>query len=532
MNSIEQYFSEENFLIGESVFDRGGVEEANKLKGNLWNVVVREDTLYEVEVKGFNTKSVKYTCDCDKFENTKECQHIVASLLHIRKHTKVVTVDKFTPKKVKTYNIKSILDHLDREDLALFIRQATKRDRSLNYMFKAIFAPKIDTESNVEKYQDILQVLIKPVTTLGAKSTTSDIRLAIRVIKEFRDQLGDAISLEQYIEVFDIIKGTFSRLHYLYRNYPSCRDQIDPIIKLYNRYIAEMYKGNLAPALLVQLDEVVSQVATLSYYNYLDLKQEVAYTLYKYNRTKATDLVKDHLEDQSLARTTDREQPVVAALNILLANENKNLKLLTDQQKIDISSILVDWGENEKAVAYLEGLISPKERNRALEYALIELYFQLDMMQKGYDLSIDLFVTSRELRFLRQMKKANDGILSEKVKSKISKKLAAVKGQHLFKGMYYKEIDDTDNLIAVLTDSLDLQIIMQHDAFLYNNDYVGLEELYKKAIANYQKTFVGNKAQSFMQEINHHLTDINAFKLQSALSYVFDSESNVGNHKW
>lgn len=524
MKPLESQFSEENYLLGETLYEQESILEARKLKGNLWSFEVRDDTVYEVEVKSYGTKSTTYTCDCDSYGNQKQCPHIVAAMLHLRK---LITDKQKVPSKqkpkVKNLSINTIMEHVEYDDLVKFIKFAARKDRALNFLFKAVFAPRLDMEDNAKKYSDLLQALIKPISTSGSKSSNSDIRLAIRLIQEFQDQLEDALTLGQYVTVFDIIKGVLSKIHYLHRNYPTVRKHTSKSIILFNKHVADLYNLSLAPALLDQLDDVLSSVATLSYYNYIDVNNEIIYNVYSNRRKEAIKVLKEQLQEKPTSKFGDEEKPIILAVKKLYKVDTEQTEV-TDQQLIDASKILQGWKESDHAISLIKGSMSSKERNRTLEHALIERLYESGNDEEGNKLAIRLFTEHREFRYLRKLKEVDGGQIGPAIKASIAKELKKIKEQYQFKATYYREIEDLENLCNTLGQSEDLQLIMEHDAYLYKEDYVKLESIYVASVTNYLDSHAGSIAASFMTEVLTHLTNIDALKLHKTISNLLEKD--------
>lgn len=520
MKPLESIFSEENYLLGETLYEQDSILEARKLKGSLWSFEVRADTIYEVEIKSYGTKSLSYTCDCEVYSDSKQCPHIVAAMLHLRKLITEKQKNKTATKaKVNNLSINTIIEHVGHEDLIKFIKFAARKDRSLNFLFKAVFAPRLDMEDNAKKYSDLLQALIKPISTAGTKSSNADIRLALRLIQEFQDQLEDALTLGQYITVFDIIKGVLYKIHYLHRNYPSVRKHTSKSIILFNKHVADLYGLSLAPALVDQLDEVLCTVATLSYYNYLDVNNEIIYNVYANQRTEAIKVLKKELESKRIAKYADLEKPIILAVKKIYQVDTQQ-EDVTDQQLIDASKILQGWTEHEHAISLIKDSMSPKERNRTLEHGLIERLYESGNDEEANKLAIELFTEHREFRYLRKLKEAAGGSLTPTIKKWIEKALLKIEGKFQFKAAYYRDIADNEQLCNTLGQSEDLQLIMQHDAYLYKVDYITLESIYVAATKNYLNTHAGSIAATFITEVLTHLTSVGAHKIHKTLSSI------------
>ena len=270
MSFLENTILEKHFIKGEKLFDEGAVLEVVEVEKKLWSVMVKDNGILEVEIQNPNTKKQKSTCECKGFAEENSCEHIATALLYLRKkESEKVQKRKEKALQKQSFNLRTILDNVPSDDINKFIRSYAQTDRMFNILLKASFARKIDLEDNSQKYRSILSSLIKPISTENNASTTTDIRIALKVIDEFNSQLEDALSLNQLDEAFLIIESCLPRLHYLFSNYNKRTEKVHDLIATFHSHVDELYNNLLAPALLNKLDELIVDLFEKSYYNHL-----------------------------------------------------------------------------------------------------------------------------------------------------------------------------------------------------------------------------------------------------------------------
>lgn len=512
MIKIEQLYKEEHYLIGETLLDAGAVQTCVKER-TKYQLTIKDETVHNVQVSSYGTKRLKATCGCDDYKQESSCAHVVAALLHVRAIRTTATTPKAS--KSQAFNINSILQQLTKQDMAAFIKNQAKKDKAFNYMLKAIYAERVQVEDNSKKYSSLLQNLIKPVSNMTNTSLTADIRLAVRLIHEFSDQLDDAIAGGDYTTAFDIMRGIWSKVHYLYRHYKGTRKNVGKIVLKLNAHVSDMYEGQLAPRLLTQVDDLVVDVTSLSYYNFIDPEVDVVRSLYQYGRKAAMQSLQQNMLTKDIASLEEGEVKIMYALSVLI-DSPADLSV-TDQQMIASAKLLQTWNANQEAISLLQSAKSDSTRNRAIEFALVEMLYETGQSQQAVELASDIFVEHREFRYLRKIKEYEGGTLHADTEESITARLAALDDHHVFKAMYFRSVEDLDNLLTTLSQSLDLRLLMEHDAYLYRRQPDKLQVVYTKAVDHYLGSHVGSMAGTFMTEVFAHLMAVGAFSVHKAL---------------
>lgn len=511
---LEKTISEHHYTQGENLLDQGAVLELLEIENNLWSVMVKDKGIIEVEILNPITKSQKSTCECYTYKEEKSCPHIAAALLHIRKIQTEKEVEKNKSKRKKySFNTKSILDSIDETQLKSFVRSYAKKDKNFSTMLKATFTKSINLEDNYVKYHSILNSLIKPISTEKLKSNTADLRLALKVIDEFDAQIEDCLSINLYNDALTIIEATLPKLHYLYRKY-SFKPQItiDWIVR-FHEYISFLYKENLAPKFKTQLDEIIFDLSTKSYFTQIEEAKSLYFILDKNKRKKVKTKLLEYYNQKHQAQHIPENE---VATNSIFIISNDFDKINSNEDVIKrTADYLIKHGYNASAVSFIQYFLETQGRNRKLEKVLIEAYENLGEIENLIKLSIEIYVKYNDVNYYRLLKeKFQDWT---KISNRIIQKIQELQPSTSFAASFYFNEQMENQLLETLEKELDLNHIMKYDSFLYKSNFVALERIYHKATAKYLDTHLGNVANHFIEEILTHLSNKKAFKMEISL---------------
>ncbi|MFT6781281.1 MAG: hypothetical protein ACJA1A_001201 [Saprospiraceae bacterium] len=525
MSFIENTISEHHLIRGEELLDNGAVLEVVEIERKLWSVMIKDEGIIEVEIQNPNQKNQKSTCECKEYGKSKSCAHIAAALLHLRK----VEEERLELKKKKekeqqkqTFNIRTILNAIDDDQLKNYVRSYAQKDRNFGIMFKASFAKSVDLNDNLIKYQSILNNLIKPLTTVKLKSTTSDLRLALKVVDEFNSQLEDNMSVSMFEDAFIIIQATLPKLHYLYSKYTVQKESSAQWIAKFHKHLDHIYDEKLAPRFKETIDDFILELSSKSYYNHLTIALSLFQILEKHKRTKAKENLLTRFSDQSISSIKPSSKVVFGGILII----NKMYKSLTISDDAKLASIkyLLKTGSELAAIDYLEYFLENENRNRKMEVALLDAYNALDMDIKFQVLAVDIFVKHGDIRFYKLLKTKVTDADWAKTKTAISLSIEKHKPDTTLLATYFYNEEMISELIDILENELDLRHIMKYDFYLYTNNYIALERIYHKAAANYLDNHIGDIASNFIQEVIVHLSNVRAHKMETSLKKFVSSK--------
>ncbi|MEM9546359.1 MAG: hypothetical protein AAGA77_10305 [Bacteroidota bacterium] len=516
MSFLENSVLEKHYVEGEKLFDDGAVLEVVEVEKNLWSVMVRDNGILEVEIQNPNTKRQKSTCECAMFRTEKSCAHIAAALLHLRKkESERVEKRKEATIRKQTFNLKTILNHIEAEDLIKFVKSYAQTDRMFGVLLKASFARKIDLADNSQKYDSILSSLIKPISTEQNASSTGEIRIGLKVIEEFHSQLEDALSLNQLEEAFLIVRSCLPKLHYLYSNYSKRTDKVTGLLSNFHGHIDTLYENQLAPALLDRLDALVIELFQKSYYNHLDFLTNIFHIAEKHERNGVVEELREVIQHTSNVKVKKINFVVFTAL--LIQNGYYDKVQASDDTIIAAIRYLIKMKRGAEAIEFMELYRANQSRNRKLEYTLASTYQSLGMLKKFYELGAELYVSNDDIRYYRMLKENSTSKSWESIKELILKNIELQEPNSSFIARFYDQEGMITELIELLEDESDLRHIMKYDYSLYKTNYIDIERIYHKAIKGYLDNHAGHIATRFIDEILHHLNQIRAHKLVTSI---------------
>ncbi|WP_235296074.1 SWIM zinc finger family protein [Portibacter marinus] len=269
LENFDLHISPELIAQGQKLYEKNAVIHKEEVEKNLWSFEVRERKVYEIEILVSPKKVLNYSCDCSKFKANQECKHIASALFDLRMaKTKPITrgpqVVRSVPKKL---SIPNLLNQIEPDDLKVFIRNYSRKNKKFSTALKASFARKVDIENNEEKYEGILNSIIKPATEVDHKISHQRIRQFISVADKFDAQFEDSISLKQYTEAFYIIKALLSKVSYVNHWTASEHEEILDKVRHFHKQFRLLLDMPIAPSLRRSIIDFGSELAGRSYYH-------------------------------------------------------------------------------------------------------------------------------------------------------------------------------------------------------------------------------------------------------------------------
>ncbi len=272
LEHFDLHFPPELLPAGEQLFDSDAVTHYEEIEKNLWAFEVNELENYEVEILISPSKVNNYSCECQYFKNHKGCKHVVASLFILRllKTKKVSRERKTIKSNPSKLNISNIINQVPVADLKNFVRNYSKTSKHFSTALKANFARSIDLENNEEKYESILNGIIKPSTSINYRISHQSIKQFINVANQFDAQFEDSISLKQYKEAFFIIKSLLAKVAYINHWTLSQKQEIKSINVHFHKQFEFLIGLDIPPSLKQDVIKFGLDLAGRSYYHVTD----------------------------------------------------------------------------------------------------------------------------------------------------------------------------------------------------------------------------------------------------------------------
>lgn len=269
LDHFELHFPPEIIPPGEQLYERKAISIYEEIEKNLWSFDVKDGSSYEIEILISPSKVVNYSCDCKHFKTNGSCKHIIAALYHLRmiKTKKVERNSKPTRSVPKKLNIPNILNQIDQSELKNFIRNYARKDKKFSTALKATFARKIELENNEEKYESILNSVIRPATGTDYSISAQSIKHLLSVAAQFDAQFEDAVSLKQYTEAFYIVKSLLGKIAYVNHWTKSENELILNANKHFHKQFRLLLELEIAPSLEREMDKFGLELCNRSYYH-------------------------------------------------------------------------------------------------------------------------------------------------------------------------------------------------------------------------------------------------------------------------
>ncbi len=269
LEHFDLHYSPDLVGAGEQLYDKGAVVNIEEIEKNLWSFEVKDGQTYEVEILISPKKVINTSCECITYKMEAQCKHIVACLFQLRFiKTKPIAdgprVMRNVPKKL---SIPNILNQVSGDELKSFIRTYAKKNKKFSTALKATFARRVEIEDNQEKYESILNSIIRPATEVNHKVSYQSIKQFITISGQFDAQFEDALSLKQYKEAFYIIKSLLAKVAYVNHWTASENEDILRLTKHFHKQFRLLMESQIAPSLLEDLINFGIELSSRSYYH-------------------------------------------------------------------------------------------------------------------------------------------------------------------------------------------------------------------------------------------------------------------------
>ena len=516
MSLLESRIREDHYLAGETLIDLEAIIKATQVHPKLWSVMIRDEIIYEVEIKYVALDKQISTCECSIFKQENSCAHIAAALIYLRKvntSKEVASEEKSKIARSKpAFTINTILNNIDVSQLKKYVKSYAQKDKNFGVLLKATFANAITLADNKSKYDTILNAVVKPVSTPKLMSAKADIRIALKATEEFLAQSEDFLSMGEYTLAIDIIEATLPKLHYIYAKYNITTASIVDQIQRFHKMIDLLYKDSLAPKLTRRLDHFIVELVSTSTYNFLDHVDDLFFISLHHKRSQVKSAILHHLDAVSI---NDENALMIGAIFIATKQYHK-VGTNVDSQIASLKYVL-DRSLFTEAIGYMEYYLTSNSRNRKVERLLLDTYVRAGQKTKFKSLAIESYIQYEDLRIYRLMKEVLTTQEWKKMIPVIKKQFNTSDSAPSLEARFYYNEDLADNLIKTLDKNINLRFLMEYDFYLYKTHYTQLETIYKRAILQYLDSHAGGIAAAFIDELFTHLNHIKAFKLVTAL---------------
>jgi hypothetical protein len=510
LESFEDKFDDEVLIRAGLMYENHKVLGLNEFEKHLWIAKVQDGREFEIEILISPSKIKKFSCDCDEFLSSKSCDHIVAGLYALRakkrkekEKKKLVVKTKSLPQKIRT---KELLPLVSNEELRIFLQNHLNSDKKLSLSFKARFAQKLELFEGKNKYLQILDELIQPVTHAGSQMRGEKISHFVQLGEEYLAQFGDLMSINLFAESLEILGALIKKTSYVC-SYSSVFQ--DKLARLNEKVHAEWwnYCNTIkVPALKSEQVRVSSELAGHSYYNY----ENPDFDLYQFLFKNSSFIEPSILESLSFKITRNQKAALdcsylISAL-FKLVSKIRNPELFLDTQMIlrnrpeYISRVLdkyADKGEIDQIVAFIDyteehGL----SNNIDLSSYKISVHLFQKNRKKAKDLIISEYVQRHNKKVLLKIRllSASD---QKSVYKSIEKQLLVLGRNDELLELYYAS-GNNEALLSSLINSPTVQSLEKYGYKFWNDFEKEMIQSHISAYTDYLKIHVGFSNSDFI----------------------------------
>ena len=287
LENFEQHFDDDDLIPAEVLFENSAVQRINEIEKHLWIAIIKGEDETETEVEILISPSYvrKLSCECEEFHAIKSCNHVIIGLFALRKHIQAKKDERAAqiakarlPKKLR---LADLIENVSDEELRSFVSSYLRKDRKLYLNFKARFAQKIEIGGESNKYLQILDELIKPISTKEAKLRAETISLFINLSNEFLAQFGDLMSVQSFSEALEILTALMKKSTYVLAYNKVFQDKVLNLVEQVHKAWWEYFENISTTELKLKQTETSSELASHSYYNYESNQIDLYQFLYK-----------------------------------------------------------------------------------------------------------------------------------------------------------------------------------------------------------------------------------------------------------
>lgn len=543
LQHIERHIDETLLIQGEELYIQDGVLALEEIEQHLWafKIIEEDDARYEVEIQITPSKVKAYTCDCERFKAEKNCPHIVAALLALRRRKSDEKKQKRKNKQRqnqsnKKLSIQQILDQLEREELIHIIKDFTRQNRAFALSLKARYAYKVPSVDSQKAYlqlvNSVIQMARRPDRTFNKRGAAS----IAKILEEMLEQMHLHLVQQQYAEVFILAQSILLKVPPILGKIQSDEALLNPPLEKVLKLLLQLIQASIPPALRERIWEfLIEEYVKIAYRNHgLDvlfhpiLIRLAAEDEQEMLLLETSELMLDHyrIEDRPLAQAL--------YFHYLLWEKKYGKKAIHQffthitQEPLERSELIhysirqKDYKRAEqfaKATLKVADSVTDKIKGKTFLLRLAEL--QQDH-KKTIKLAQDLFLTSKELSYFRKIKKAAEENWPE-VRSQVIQKLEkqlSTSDSHKLLPQIYGEEGMEEELLAYITQHPSLELLVNFDRYLLPAHEQRLKSVYVGEVQLYLNAHLGRISSTKIRSIIQHLHSLGAHSIGNELVHV------------
>lgn len=527
LKNIESLYNEDLVLAGELLFESKKVIDLTESDQGLFFAKVKDGKSYEIEIQYPFAKRQKVSCECSFFLQSGICKHVVATLFTIRNLDLIKQISNKTVKikpKPSKLAVSHILDEIDETDLRQFVKSYAKTDKKFETQLKVTFARKIDLADNQEKYKNILNAIVRPVTNTQIQVSASDLRILGQVLEEFADQIEDSLVLLQYKEALDIFIVSLSKLEYVRNKYKHQNETYFSLSRRYHKILDQFLNQKLPFQIKQDLLFFLREFYQRSYYIYDNFGDNVIYQLVPHSNKDEKEKMLSFLTS-AIPSKVGIELSVSIALLIKIQHKVQNdvKQLLKKYQSnfMEVVDIFTKNREEALAIHLLQNFEGQKTKE--MYSKLILLYAKTKDHEQLIQTVEDGFMAYGEVSFLDVLKKDVSNVDYQKVVARLESRLLSQNAGQYLMNLYHKE-QNWAGMIIFIENNPNLDYLRKYDVFINSFEPKMLSELYQLCLKTYLDAHLGDQASVYLVDLRYHLQKCKLDKVTKKLSIMLHDE--------
>lgn len=542
LQQIERHIDESLLIQGEDILAKDGILSLEEIESHLWafKVIEEGDAKFEVEIQITPSKIKAFTCDCDIFKAQKNCPHIVASLLALRRRKneekKAKRTAKQSAKPSKKLSIQQVLDQLSKEELIEVIKDFTRQNRTFALSLKARYAYKVPSVDSQKAYLQLMNAVLQMARRPDRSFNKRGAGNIAKIMEEMVGQMQIHLLQQHYAEVFALGQSILIKIPPILGKILSEEEILQAPLENTFKVLGQLIEAPIPPALKDRIwDFCLEEVQKIAYRNHqLDhLFHPLLIKLIEDDQQQ--DLLLE-ISSRILDQYRQEEKALPQALYFHYSVwERKYGKKMIQQY---IAHSVEGEAELEVLINYV---IKQQDYKKAEQFARTAIklaksaaekviyktqLLRLAELQKNRTKSIklaeELFLQSKEIRYFRKIKQAAAEEWPE-VLQKLLLKLKKLEDNPKLNALL-PQIFGEEQLIEQLLDFIkrypSIDLLLNFDKFLLPDYQKELQPIYVAEVQNYLNAHLGRITSTKIRAIIQHLHRLGAHRIGNELVQI------------
>lgn len=544
---LELHLDEDYLLKGEQLLEEGKVGGFMEIERHLWLMQVEDQAVpYEVELRISPSKVQQTSCDCPAARKSGECAHIAAGLLALRRRIteaqeKSAKTAAKTRKPRGNLSTGHILESIRPEDLADFVRQYAKTNRSFAIALKTRFAPSVPAIDNKGKFLELLDNAINASRKADRSLTKRGIRGILNVTAEMQSHMEQALARQHFSDAADMAQSIIEKITPLLRKAGEAQQELRATVAWAFRILSELPGRNAPPALLDSLWSYAAEESQKLLYRSNQIDR------YFFNFLKAlcdSEIKTGHLRrliaaqlGRYLSEGRDATSLVLLQLQLLEETGQGMEALHLVQEYLSAPEVLLfavrhaaskgDWNRTAMLAETGLKLRMPPAVAGELEDILLQNALRKNDREKIAALAKSRMMQTLDVGYFRTYKAALAENWEREQTDEILTRLRRLPFSHqkrrIIAAVLAQENRKAD-LLAYLQDAGSLDLLTEFGTMLLPELKTGVVQLYRSLLDQYLRGHVGPKPSQRVREIVVQLHRAGASAVADALVEMIRAE--------